>query len=178
MLGKFFVIFVLIAISLETWSSGAGENSYQLGAGDVITIRVFGEDELTFEQLRLTDAGTFSYPFLGEVVASGKTTTELEKIIADGLRGDYLVDPKVSVRILEYREFYVNGEVKSPGGYQFKPGLTVRMAVALAGGFTEWASKNKIMVIREADPERQPERAVLDAPIMPGDIITIDQGRF
>jgi polysaccharide export outer membrane protein len=167
---------LLLVAGVEAW--GAGDSTYLLGPGDVISIRVFGEEELTFEQVRLTDAGTVSYPFLGEVRAAGKTAAELEAIIIRGLMGDYLVDPKVSVRILEYRDFYVNGEVKSPGGYAFQPGLTVRKAVALAGGFTEWASKGKIMVIRDADPERKAEPAKLDTPVMPGDIITIDQGLF
>src|SRR5690606_41788450 len=120
------------------------------------------------------DAVTVAVPFLGEVRAAGKSAAELEAIIIRGLMGDYLVEPKVSVRILEYRDFYVNGEVKSPGGYAFQPGLTVRKAVALAGGFTEWASKGKIMVIRDADPECKAGPDKLDTTAMRGDIATLD----
>lgn len=153
-------------------------STYQLGAGDIISIRVFGEDELSFEQVRLNDAGTFSYPFLGDVKARGKTAAQIEELLARGLQGDYLIDPKVSVRILEYRDFYVNGEVRSPGGYSYSPGLTVRKAVALAGGFTEWASKNNILLIREGRPGGNDLDVDLDTMLMPGDIITVNQSLF
>ncbi len=156
----------------------AGDSQYQLGSGDVISINVFGEEDLSFEQLRMTDAGTFSYPFLGEVRALGKTVAEIETIIIRGLKGDYLVDPKVSVSILEYRDFFVNGEVKNPGGYPFKPGLTLRKAVALAGGFTERASSSKMSIIRETGADKRTLGATLDTPVMPGDIITIEQSFF
>jgi polysaccharide export outer membrane protein len=156
----------------------AGDSQYKLGSGDVISITIFGEEDLSVPELRLTDAGSFSYPFLGEVRALGKTAADIERLIIAGLSGDYLIDPRVSVSILEYREFFVNGEVKSPGGYPFKPGLTLRKAIALAGGFTERASDSKMMIIRDSDSSRTPKRASLDTAIMPGDIITIDQSFF
>lgn len=156
----------------------AGDSQYELGSGDVISIRVFGEEELTFKELRLTDAGTFSYPFLGEVRAAGKTAAELEATLIEGLIGDYLIDPKVSVSVLQYREFFINGEVKSPGGYPYQPGLTLRKAVALAGGFTERASRSKFKVIHEGQGEHDPVDATLETPIKPGDIITVDQSFF
>jgi polysaccharide export outer membrane protein len=173
---KYLTGFVLLLLANGLWAES--DSKYTLDSGDVITIRVFGEDELSFEEIRLTDAGTISYPFIGEIRASGKTAAELEKIIATALRADYLVDPKVSVRIIAYREFYVNGEVKSPGGYPYQPGLTIRKAVALAGGFSDWASKSKIYVIREDDPERKPQRATIDTLVMPGDIVTVEQSLF
>lgn len=165
-------------LTLGQAAMAAGDSQYRLGSGDVISINVFGEEDLSFEQIRLTDAGSFSYPFLGEVRAKGKTASELEQQIVGGLKGDYLIDPRVSVSILEYREFFVNGEVKNPGGYAFKPGLTLRKAIALAGGFTERASDSKMSVIRDGDATRTPSRATLDTPIMPGDIITIEQSFF
>lgn len=151
---------------------------YRLSSGDVIRINVFGEEGLSFEELRLTDAGTFSYPFIGEVRAQGKTTRQIEQMIIDKLKGDYLVDPRVSVSVLTYREFFISGEVKTPGGYPFQPGLTLRRAVALAGGLTERASIKRISIIRDHDLTRKPQAANLDTPVMPGDTITIDQGFF
>jgi len=176
MLLRFWICISMLALGQH--AVAAGDSQYRLGSGDVISINVFGEEDLSFEQIRLTDAGTFSYPFLGEVRANGKTAAELEQQIVAGLKGDYLVDPRVSVSILEYREFFVNGEVKNPGGYPFKPGLTLRKAIALAGGLSERASESKMSVIRDSDPERKPVRATLDTPIMPGDIITIEQSFF
>ncbi|NBA96530.1 polysaccharide biosynthesis/export family protein [Pseudomonas sp. R5(2019)] len=155
-----------------------GNSKYKLASGDVIRINVFGEQDLSFEALRLTDAGTFSYPFIGEVQAKGKTAAEIEQMIIDKLKGDYLVDPRVSVSVLQYREFFISGEVQKPGGFPFQPGLTLRRAVALAGGLTERASEGQITIIRDHDDSRTPEAATLDTQVMPGDTITIDQGFF
>lgn len=155
-----------------------GSSTYRLSSGDIIRISVYGEPDLSFEETRLTDAGTFSYPFVGEVKAQGKTSAELERILTEALQGDYLVDPRVSISVLEYREFYISGEVKQPGGYKYQPGLSLRRAIALAGGLTERASTNRITVVRDSDPERKPTRVSLDAPVMPGDTINIDQGFF
>jgi len=166
----------LLGLSVGAWA--AGEEQYRLGSGDILSINVFGEADLSLDKVRLGDGGTFSYPFLGEIDARNKSADELEQLIAGGLKEGYLVDPRVSVRILEFREFFVNGEVKSPGGYPFKPGLTLRKAIALAGGFTERASKSKISVIQDNDGDRTPREARLDTPIMPGDIITVDQSFF
>ena len=155
-----------------------GNSQYKLASGDVIRINVFGEQDLSFEELRLTDAGTFSYPFIGEVRAKGKTAAEIEQMIIDKLKGDYLIDPRVSVSVLQYREFFISGEVKEPGGYPFQPGLTLRRAVALAGGLTERASVKRISIIRDQDGNRAAVEASLDTKVLPGDTITIDQGFF
>lgn len=155
-----------------------GNSTYKLASGDVIRIHVFSEPDLSFEELRLTDAGTFSYPFIGEVRAKGKTAAEIEEILVQKLQGEFLVDPRISISVLEYREFFISGEVKQPGGYKFQPGLTLRRAIALAGGLTERASTNRITLIRDSDNDRTPTKATLDTPVMPGDSINIEQGFF
>lgn len=155
-----------------------GASTYKLGAGDVISIRVYGSPELSFESLRLTDAGTFSFPFLGEIQAAGKTTRALEGILVEGLKGGYFVSPQVSVTLIEYRPFFVKGEVKQPGSYPYQPGLTLRKAITLAGGLTPLASPRRMSIIHESDPDQKPEKATLDTVIMPGDIIDIGQGLF
>lgn len=153
-------------------------SSYRLAAGDVITIRVFGEDDFTKEKIRLTDAGTVSYPVIGEIQVLGRTIGDLERLIVSGLKGRILVNPKVSVQIEEYRPFYVNGMVEKPGGYPYQPGLTVRKAASLAGGFKERAAMNKIHIIRENDPAQQPQKVDLNTPIGPGDILTVEESFF
>lgn len=153
-------------------------SSYKLAAGDVISIRVLGEDEFSREKIRLTDAGTISFPAIGEIKVLGRTVGDLEAIIVAGLKGRILVNPKVSVQIDEYRPFYVNGMVDKPGGYPFQPGLTVRKAVSLAGGFKERASPNKIFVIREDDPSQKAQKVDLNTFIGPGDILTIEESFF
>lgn len=174
-----FSLLSLLSVSLSAQADEMqGNSTYKLSSGDIIRISVFGEPDLSFEETRLNDAGTFSYPFVGEVKAQGKTAVEIAKILTNALQGDFLVDPRVSVSVLEYREFYISGEVKQPGGYKYQPGLNLRRAIALAGGLTERASTNRITVVRDQDPNRKPERVTLDTPVMPGDTINIDQGFF
>ena len=153
-------------------------SSYLLGAGDVISIRVFGEDDLTKEKVKLTDAGTIFYPVLGEIKVLGMTVGNLQRIVADGLRGRFLVNPRVSVNVDEYRPFYINGMVQKTGAYAYQPGLTVRKAAALAGGFLERASTSKITIIREGDPEQRSQKADLNTDIGPGDVISVGESFF
>lgn len=151
---------------------------YRMGIGDLIRIQVHGEDDLTL-QTRLDDKGTVTFPFLGEVRAVGLSVRQLESRIADGMkRGGYLVSPEVQVLVLEYRPFYVNGEVKRPGGYPYVPGLTAQKAVTLAGGFTPLASERKIFVIREKNAAGTREGITLDSAIFPGDTVVVEEGLF
>ena len=129
-------------------------------------------------EVRLSDAGTISYPFLGELRVSGNTVSQLEAQIVNGLIGDYLIDPKVNVSVTEYRPFYVNGEVESPGGFPYQPGLTLRKAIALAGGFTERASKTKITVLSEGAVDGKQRQISIDEMLVPGDIVTVEQSFF
>ena len=167
-------ILLLLGLSLQATAN----TQYRLSSGDVLRISVFGEPDLTFEEIRLNDAGTFSYPFIGAVEAKGKTPREIEDLITKSLKEGYLVDPRVSVSVINYREFYISGEVKQPGGYPYQPGLTLDRAIALAGGLTERASTRRITIIRGSDENRAAERASLSTIVQPGDTITIDQGFF
>jgi len=153
-------------------------STYRLGSGDVVSIRVLGEDDLKREKIRLSDAGTISFPIIGEIRVLGKRVAELEALIADGLRGKYLLHPVVSVTIEEYRPFFVNGQVEKSGAYPFQPGLTIRKAVSLAGGFKERASKEKIFVIREDDKTQTPVKVDQSTIVSPGDIITVEESFF
>jgi polysaccharide export outer membrane protein len=176
---KDYVVSFLLLCGLVPMCSGDAGNlsDYQLGAGDRIQIQVFDEPDLSMD-VRLSDAGTISYPFLGEVRVAGNTVSQLETQIVSGLLGDYLIDPKVNVSVVEYRPFYVNGEVESPGGFPYQPGLTLRKAIALAGGFTERASKSKINVLSEGAVNSRQQQISLDEFLSPGDIVTVDQSFF
>lgn len=151
---------------------------YKLAAGDVLRIIVFGEPELSMKKIRLSDAGTFSYPFLGEINALGMTPGQVEKIIVDGLKQGYLVDPKVSLSQVEYRSFYINGEVQKPGSYPFVPGLTLEKAIALGGGLTERASIKRVTIVRGDGGPTLSEAVTRSTVIAPGDTISIAQGFF
>ena len=153
-------------------------SSYRLGSGDTITIRVLGEDDLKRERVRLSDAGTVSFPVLGEIRVKGLTVGGLEEFITKGLKGRYLLNPQVTVSIDEYRSFFVNGMVEKPGGYPFSPGMTVRKAISVAGGFKERASREKINIIRDDDAKQTPRKVDLGTMVLPGDILTIEESFF
>jgi len=153
-------------------------STYKLSSGDMITVRVLGEDDLRREKVRLSDAGTMSFPVLGEINVRGMTVGALEDYITKGLKGRYLLNPQVTVTIDEYRNFYVNGMVEKPGGYPYSPGLTVRKAITLAGGFKERASRDKINIIRDDDPKQIQRKVDMNASVLPGDILTVEESFF
>ncbi len=79
------------------------------------------------------------------IKVTGMTIKQVEQHVYQGLKGDYFVEPNVFVGIVQYRPFYIHGEVKKPGGYPYQPGMTVNQAIALAGGLTERASREKFL---------------------------------
>lgn len=157
-----------------------GTSSYILNTGDHVQVTVFEEPDLSISAV-LDDTGAISYPLLGELQVRGLTVRQLESRITEGLRGRFLINPRVNVAIREYRPFFVRGEVTSPGGFPFKPGLTVEKAVSMAGGFTSRASNREFYIISDDsadDGEDARRKAVLSTHIRPGDIIHIEQSFF
>ncbi len=155
----------------------ADSKQYLLGTGDIVRIQVYNEKDLYLET-RVSDTGTISYPFLGELAVKGISLTKLEALITSRLKGDYLINPKVSIDMIEYRQFYVNGEIENAGGFPYQPGLTVRKAISLAGGFKERASKDKIYIIHDDSTTSEATKVTLDEAVRPGDIITVEQSFF
>lgn len=153
-------------------------NAYRLATGDVISVRVFGEDDLTRERLRISSTGMIALPTIGEIQAQGLLVGELADQVTRRLKGRILVNPRVTVNVEEYRPFFINGMVERPGGYPYLPGLTVRKAAALAGGFKERASMSKIFLIREGDPGGRAQKVDLSTPVGPGDQITVEESFF
>jgi polysaccharide export outer membrane protein len=154
-----------------------GVPDYALGTGDTVRIQVYNEETLYLES-RVSDRGMISYHFFGEMKVTGLTPGQLADLIASKLKGDYLINPNVSVDIIEYRQFYVNGEVESPGGFPFQPGITVRKAISLAGGFNDLAAKEKTRVIHDNNPNGDPQPIRLSEFIRPGDIIIVEESFF
>ncbi|HBC57290.1 MAG TPA: capsular biosynthesis protein [Gammaproteobacteria bacterium] len=173
----FLTLFVFSNVVSGQLDASSNLSDYKLGAGDLIEILVYGEEDLTLET-RVSAEGVISYPFLGELRLSGLSVKSVETLIEAGLKGRYLINPRVTVSVLEYRQFYVNGEVEEPGGFPFVPGLTVQKAVSLAGGFTDRASRRKIYIIHEGQDEMQPRQVELSSPVNPGDIITVHESFF
>ena len=170
-------LLMLLGLASAAALAQSTDVDYRLGPGDHINIQVFGEADLSMN-FRLNDTGRLNYPFLGTLVVEGLTVAELEQLITRGLKGSYLSDPAVTVSIVEYRPFFLHGEVNKPGGIPYQPKLTVERAIALGGGFTERASRSKIEVIRASDPGHKAVRVNLSDPVFPGDIITVMKSFF
>jgi polysaccharide biosynthesis/export protein len=122
--------------------------NYTIGKGDVLEISVWREPMLTGETGVRND-GMISVALLGDVKAAGRTPMELKDEIQSRLK-EFIEEPAVTVtlRTPASQKFYVVGEVKTPGEYNLVTDLTVLQGIARAGGFTEWASKNKILLLR------------------------------
>ncbi len=150
---------------------------YRLGSGDKIRVITFGEEDLSGE-FELDGKGVFSLPLVGQIKARGLTLRDLEQLIADKLRGGYLRDPRVSVEVMNYRPFYIHGEVKKAGEYPYKNGLTVENAVATAGGYT-YRARTTYVFIRHAG-EKEEKRYQLGGPvrILPGDNVRVPERFF
>lgn len=167
------VLSLFISSTLQADQSG----DYILDAGDKIRILVYDEPDLTVE-LFITDDGKINFPLVGSVYVTGKTTRQVQNLIHNGLKGDYLLNPSVQVDIVTYRPFYIHGEVRRPGAYPYQPGLTVDQAVALGGGFTERASTSKMYIKTAFGAKKPREKVSLTYSVGPGDTITIEQSFF
>jgi len=152
-------------------------NTYRLGEGDAIAIQVFDEPDLTLQSI-VGASGSINYSYLGDIKVAGKSPAELEKHIAGLLENGYLVNPSVNVTVTQYRPFYINGEVRAPGGYPYRPGLTLDRAIALAGGLTDRASTRKMYVTKASGNNGDETRIQMNFRVQPGDTITIKEGFF
>ncbi|MCF6200026.1 MAG: polysaccharide export protein [Hyphomicrobiaceae bacterium] len=150
---------------------------YQLDTGDVVRIDVFEQSNLS--RLYRVDGGGFvSMPLIGAVHARGMTTRTLEREVARKLRRSYIRDPKVTVEISTHRPFYILGEVRNSGKYPFVLGMTVEMAVAIAGGYAPRANQKKVMVIRRLGGKLVRTYVPNHYQIKPGDTLKIVERLF
>lgn len=124
-----------------------GDN-YRIGIGDLIQVDVYDEADLSKEVRVLTD-GFISFPLLGSIRAAGKTVPELEETITKLLAAKYLVNPQVTIFVVEFSNVFVFGEVENPGSFPIYGKMTVFEAITLAGGFTDVANTSKIKVLRQ-----------------------------
>jgi polysaccharide export outer membrane protein len=132
-------------------SATAPGANYAIGKGDVLEISVWREPMLSGETVVRND-GMVSVALLGDIRAEGRTPMELRDEIQTRLK-EFIGEPAVTVtvRTPTSLKFYVVGEVKTPGEYNLVTDLTVVQGIARAGGFTEWAAKDKILIIRKED---------------------------
>jgi polysaccharide export outer membrane protein len=154
------------------------EPSYTLDSGDEIRVVVF-EAETLPQTFKVSASGHISLPVVGAIDVRGKTTRQVERVIAGRLRGHFINAPQVSVQVVAYRPFYVLGQAKHVGQYPFTPGLTVESAVAMAGGYTGRAHLAEARLVRPG-PDGSTIVSYVPGghPIRPGDTIYVPERRF
>ena len=178
----------LLVTACETSGIAAGDpasapsevqtvTEYRLGVGDQLRVIVFGEDNLSGEFV-VDSGGAVSLPLIGEVQASNRTIREFQRAVEAKLLDGYLKNPKVSAEVLNFRPFYILGEVGQSGEYPYSNGLTVLNAVATAGGFTYRANK-KVVFIKHAGEQNELRYSLTaSTPVQPGDTIRIGERLF
>jgi protein involved in polysaccharide export with SLBB domain len=149
----------------------------RLAAGDKIRVTVFGEDKLSGDY-DIDSSGFVSLPLAGTMQAAGLTKPELERDLATRLKGAYLRNPKVTIDVASFRPFYVLGEVQKPGEYQYRSGLNVLSAIAVAGGATYRANQSKVLIQRSGSTELTEYPQSPTVKIMPGDVVRVPERFF
>ena len=173
---------LLLGLLLPWFLSGyvqaaVNQPAYLLGSGDRVRVTVFGEEELSGE-FEVDGSGTISLPLIREVQAGGLRIRQLEQVISEKLLDGYLKNPRVSIEVLNYRPFYILGEVKQPGSYPYVSGMTVLNAVALAGGYTYRAKKNGLLITHANRSESKEQPASEETVVLPGDIVKVPERFF
>jgi polysaccharide export outer membrane protein len=133
----------------QTWSAKASVNDYIIGAADILEITTWKEADFSKNDILVRMDGKISFPLLNDVQAAGLTTAELKRTIEKGLQ-NYVSHPVVTIAVKNpaSQKFYVLGEVVRTGEYPLIKNMTVLQAFAVAGGFTQWASKDEIILVR------------------------------
>ena len=168
---------ILIASCGVPLAAQAQGTAYRLGTGDKVRVTVYNEPTLSGD-FDVNDQGVVSLGLIGPVGIGGKTLSEAAALITDKYGKDYLVNPRVNIEVLNYRPFFILGEVKNPGSYPYVNGMTVVNAVALAGGYTPRANHERIYVKRAADPKAGEQAAHEDNVILPGDVVRVAERFF
>ena len=152
---------------------------YRIGSGDRLKVVVFDEASLSGE-FEIGESGELALPLIGSVPASGKSTGQLAGLITQELSaGGYVLDPRVSIEVMEYRPFYILGEVSQPGEYPYNGDLTLQQAVAKAGGYTARANKNTVELQRhDWAGAKKVKVSESTLKIAPGDTVTILESFF
>ncbi len=151
--------------------------AYALGSSDRLRVTVFGHPDLSGE-FEVDGSGSISMPLIGQMRAIGLSTVELETAIAEKLSDGYVLNPRVSAEVINYRPFYILGEVGRPGEYPYTSGLTVQNAVAAAGGFTYRANKRAVF-IKSIDSDQEILYDLTPSTVVkPGDTIRIGERIF
>jgi polysaccharide export outer membrane protein len=155
----------------------AYDTAYRLDAGDKLRVVVFGQEGLT-NSYAIDAGGSITMPLIGAVPARGRTPAGLAAEITGRLRRGYIRDPSVAVEIEAYRPFFILGEVAAPGQYPYVPNMSVESAVAIAGGFSPRARRDRV-TLTHTDPSGSARVVVpLGTLLGPGDTVLVGERWF
>jgi polysaccharide export outer membrane protein len=151
--------------------------AYKLDAGDKLRVVVYGQEGLT-NTYAIDAGGSITMPLIGSVPARGRTPAGLASEISGKLRNGYIRDPSVAVEIEAYRPFFILGEVAAPGQYPYVPNLSVESAVAIAGGFSPRAQRDRVTVTHTDSSGSMRIVAPLGTALSPGDTVLVGERWF
>lgn len=150
---------------------------YKFGTGDRLRLTVFNEPTLSGE-FEVNSAGIISIPLIGNIKAQGETAHGLESVITQKLSSGYMRDPRVNIEVLQYRPFYIIGEVSKPGEYPYRNGMNIMSAVAVAGGFTYRANDSTVNIRRAGQTQEYSYPVTTTTMVLPGDIVRVGERLF
>jgi polysaccharide biosynthesis/export protein len=162
---------------VPTAMPAAYERDYRLDSGDRLRVVVYGQDGLS-NSYSIDASGAITMPLIGKVPARGATTSGLAAAITGRLRAGFIREPSVAVEIESYRPFFILGEVTAPGQYPYVPHMTVESAVAIAGGFSPRARRDRAMLTHPEAGTMVRAAVPLGTPLSPGDTVLIGERWF
>jgi polysaccharide export outer membrane protein len=151
--------------------------SYKLDAGDKLRVVVYGQEGLT-NTYAIDAGGAITMPLIGSVPARGRTPGGLASEISAKLRNGYIRDPSVAVEIESYRPFFILGEVAAPGQYPYVPNMSVESAVAIAGGFSPRALRDRVTLTHTDNSGSIRAVVPLGTAVSPGDTVLVGERWF
>jgi polysaccharide biosynthesis/export protein len=155
----------------------AHDVAYKLDAGDKLRVVVYGQEGLT-NTYAIDAGGSITMPLIGSVPARGRTPAGLASEITGKLRNGYIRDPSVAVEIEAYRPFFILGEVAAPGQYPYVPNMSVESAVAIAGGFSPRARRDRVTVTHTDSSGSMRIVVPLGTALSPGDTVLVGERWF
>jgi polysaccharide export outer membrane protein len=153
------------------------DSAYHLDAGDKLRVVVYGQEGLT-NTYAIDAGGAITMPLIGSVPARGRTPAGLAAEITAKLRNGYIREPSVAVEIESYRPFFILGEVAAPGQYPYVPNMTVESAVAIAGGFSPRALRDRVTLTHSDNSGASRYVVPLGTSISPGDTVLVGERWF
>jgi polysaccharide biosynthesis/export protein len=153
------------------------DTAYRLDAGDKLRVVVYGQEGLT-NTYAIDAGGAITMPLIGAVPARGRTPAGLASEITGKLRNGYIRDPSVAVEIESYRPFFILGEVAAPGQYPYVPNMSVESAVAIAGGFSPRAQRDRVTLTHAGGSGSSRVVVPLGTTLGPGDTVLVGERWF